>query len=151
MSELESTPPSRNSKAAIWTAVVTAASGIAIAFVGVLPQLPVSAQPSGGDDSGVVWDLEGTVTNTGGNTGNSRQILLVPREYWTFTDDAGNFSFEKVEKGSYRIVVRIPGEASIAIGSVRVDEECCETSELKTMKVFYSANKRTAESSGEAQ
>ena len=151
MSEILSSPQLSNARVAVLSVIVTAISGIAIAFVGILPQIrqaPAAASPlvdavtpvpAGDDPSEKAWKITGRVTDAGGK-GYPSQIFLTPADYQTSSGDLGEFVFEHVQAGHYSVVVRSPSTTVATFIEVMgtVDKE----KDFEALQVSYSVNQQ---------
>ncbi len=146
MSEVAS-PQLSNTRVAMLSVIVTAVSGIIIAFVGVLPQMSQAADalpqvvsvPSATPEA--AWRITGRVADANGD-GSLSQIFLIPSsaDYQTFSGDKGEFVFENVPTGYYSIVVRNP--STTISGLIEVKRALAQEEDFQAVHVTYSVNQQ---------
>ena len=139
--------PSQNSKVLIMTALITAATTVAVAFIGIFPQMrnndTQTIQQLQNAIGALQKKLEGggqappekkmTVTGTvrtpdKKHTLNGVEVYLLPEgnnDLTAKTDDNGNFTLSGVPDGVYSIIVR---EASGQSGKGLLDDDANEVS-----------------------
>jgi len=135
--------PAQNSKILILTALITASTTVAVAFIGIFPQLRNNdaqiiqqlkddlQKKQGGAEppaekkmtvTGTVW------TPDKKRTLNGVEVYLLPEgnnDLTAKTDDNGNFTLSGVPDGVYSIIVR---EASGKSGKGLLDDDANEVS-----------------------